>query len=65
MGSGKCPRCGKEFDQEVGVPYVDSANRKIWLCTEQCAFQYPMEQLKKKGLQREPDEDQARQGASR
>ena len=51
-GSGKCPRCGKEFDEEVGVPYVDAGNRKIWLCSEECAFQYPLEQLeqlKKKG----------------
>ncbi len=51
-GSGKCPNCGKEFEEEIGVDYVDAGNRKISLCSEECVGQYinkELEQLKKKG----------------
>ncbi len=50
-GTGKCPRCGKEFEEEVGVLVVEAGGRKIWFCSEECAVQYslePLEQLKKK-----------------
>lgn len=46
-GIGKCPKCGKEFEQESGVLHVDNANRKIWLCSEPCAEKYAVEELKK------------------
>ena len=47
-GSGKCPRCGKEFEAEIGVEYIDAGNRKILLCSEECAVQYSLKPQGKK-----------------
>lgn len=48
-GSGPCPLCGKEFEKESGVPYIDPNNQKIWLCSEECATKYAVKGTKKPG----------------